>query len=60
VCVCVCVAAVAVLNYVAYFKLVLVHLIKDFILIDSRTIGINEWFAPQISEHTIKISEHWP
>jgi len=27
------------------------QLMNDFVLIDSITIGINEWLAPQISEH---------
>lgn len=29
----------------------LIHLIKYLILILSKEIGINEWLAPQISEH---------
>lgn len=29
----------------------LIQLIKDCILTDSIAMGINEWFAPQISEH---------
>jgi len=37
------------ISYLDFIRFV--HWINELILIDSIAMGINEWFAPQISEH---------